>query len=151
MPKQRLSTDNIAILKTATRRLVRAAGGVESAASATRVGKSILSDYQNPALTDHFMPIDVAAELEGDTGTDHVTQAMCRLAGGYFVRNKAGNIVDFSAHMPELGKSIGEVWSQTAVALADGKISDSERHDLINRLDDSIAVMISARNALGGE
>lgn len=80
MTRHTLCSDDLAALKTATRRLIRAAGGVESAASVSRVQKSSLSDYQNPALPDHFMPIDIVLELERDTGTHPVTQALARLA-----------------------------------------------------------------------
>lgn len=150
MTQGRLSKDDIAFLKTATRRLVRAAGGIESAAMVTRVGKSALSDYQNPELPDHFMPIDVVAELEGDTGAFHVTQALCRLSGGYFVRGPApgSTVMHFSGHLPQVGKEIGDIWAESARALVDGAISEEERQRLIAEIEGGLEAMISLRNAL---
>lgn len=151
MTQARLSNDNIAFLKTATRRLIRAAGGVESAAMVTRVGKSALSDYQNPELPDHFMPIDVAVELEGDTGAFHVTQALCRLGGGTLHRESGRGgreTEDFTAHLPGIGDSIGQVYREAALAMADGAMTEAERRSLIARLEDSIAALVHARNAL---
>lgn len=155
MTRRTLSNDSIDLLKTATRRLIRAAGGVESAAMATRVGKSALSDYQNPAMVDHFMPIDVVVDLERDTGADHVTQALCRVAGGFFVQADAGSrgpvVIGLTEHLPGIGRSVGDVLAETAKALADGKISALERADLIKQIDKSIDYLLAARKTLGGD
>jgi hypothetical protein len=50
-------------LKIATRKQIKAAGGLEAAAQATRVGKSELALYQSAAEETRFMPVDVAADL----------------------------------------------------------------------------------------
>lgn len=47
--------------------LITACGGLDEAAHACRVGKSSLSDYQNPVLT-AFMPADVICDLEAYCG-----------------------------------------------------------------------------------
>lgn len=151
MTQGRLSKDDIAFLKTATRRLIRAAGGIESAAIVTRVGKSALSFYQNPEMPDHFMPIDVAVDLESDTGAFHVTQALCRLSGGTLHRESGRGgreAEDFSAHLPGIGAHIGQVYSEAARAMADGALSEAECRSLIARLEDSIGALVHARNAL---
>lgn len=153
MTGRTLSMDSIDFLKTATRRLIRSCGGVESAAMVTRVGKSALSDYQNPTMVDHFMPIDVVVDLERDSGTDHVTQALCRVAGGFFERagvNTHGALVGLCGHLPGIGQSAGEIMAETAKILADGKISAEERLDLITQLDKCIDYLLAARKSLLG-
>ena len=47
--------------------LIAACGGLEESAAACRVGRSALSDYQNPCLTS-FMPADVICDLEAYCG-----------------------------------------------------------------------------------
>lgn len=76
-------------LKRATAEVVRGAGGVEAAAGFCRVGKSTLSDAQNPNKEDCFLAIDVAFDLEPlareRSGWPHLTRAMCAANGGMFV------------------------------------------------------------------
>jgi hypothetical protein len=49
------------------RQLIDACGGLDEAVRECRVGKSALSDYQNPHIT-AFMPADVIADLEAYCG-----------------------------------------------------------------------------------
>ncbi|MFC7611346.1 hypothetical protein [Teichococcus aestuarii] len=71
MLRQPLSTDDMA-LKTLTRLLIEQVGGLEAAATYTRVNRSVLSGYQNPHQP-HFMPVDVVGRLEhaAVAGADH--------------------------------------------------------------------------------
>ncbi|MFC7611408.1 hypothetical protein [Teichococcus aestuarii] len=70
MLRQPLSTDDMA-LKTLTRLLIEQVGGLEAAATYTRVNRSVLSGYQNPHQP-HFMPVDVVGRLEhAAAGADH--------------------------------------------------------------------------------
>lgn len=55
--------------------LIAACGGLEEAATACRVGKSALSDYQNACLT-AFMPADVIADLEAYCGDAIYSRAL---------------------------------------------------------------------------
>jgi hypothetical protein len=55
--------------------LITACGGLDEAAAACRVGKSSLSDYQNPCLT-AFMPADVICDLEAYCGDALYSRAM---------------------------------------------------------------------------
>lgn len=50
------------------RELIKLCGGLDEAAEACRVGKSQLSDYQNPQ-GDGFMPADVMVDLEAYCGS----------------------------------------------------------------------------------
>lgn len=80
-------------LKLATQRTVQMAGGQDSAALVTRVGRNTLSDYSNTGNERHqdtFMPVDVLADLIVDCAQrDEVApllEKLCELAGGRFVR-----------------------------------------------------------------
>lgn len=72
-------------LKAFTRALIEKAGGLEAAATRTRVGKSQLHEYGNPDKRD-FIPIDVVADLEADVGEPIVSRALAHTAGFALVR-----------------------------------------------------------------
>lgn len=141
---------NYAGLKTATRQLVALCGGVEAAGTMSRVGKSIISEYQNTEKPDLFMPVDVAADLEGTCGHYPVTQAMARAAGGVFIKSERKPIVSVAESLPKIGKEVGDVFAQTARALADGKTTPKEAKDIVAQIDEAIDALITAREALGG-
>lgn len=77
---RQLPKDDYLVLKTHTRRLIKRAGGLDLAAELTRVCKSVLSDYQNPAKLDCFMPADVIADLESFIGQSLVSQTLAEFA-----------------------------------------------------------------------
>jgi hypothetical protein len=144
----KLNSTDLQFLKTATRRQIAASGGVESAARVSRVGKSKLSEYQNQAIVDCFIPADVAAELERDSGVNEITQAMAQIQGGYFIK-----ITDdpdhplFSALLAEIGKDVGQLFSDAAQVL--GKVAgDNQRVRVLNDLRKAISVMAAAIGAL---
>ena len=70
-----------AALKTMALRLVLGAGGLEAAASVTRVGKTQLALYYDQHRPDCFMPVDVVAALQRAAGADHMTAELARLRG----------------------------------------------------------------------
>ncbi len=67
-----------AVLKQASKRLIRACGGLEAASLVTRVGHSELARYYDPTEK-LFMPIDVAADLETIARTPTVTQSLASM------------------------------------------------------------------------
>jgi len=137
-------------LKAATRRLVKEAGGVESAASVTRVGKSNLSDYgasQNPIT---FGPIDVIADLESDTGAAYVTRALAQLAGCVLlpVEVRAGDL-DWARRLAAIGKEASDVFARVQEAIAtNGDIDAVEAVDIITEVDEALAAFADLRAAL---
>lgn len=152
MKTRQLKQDDYALLKTATRRLIAAAGGVESAATVTRVNKSALSEYQNPQSVTHFMPVDVAADLEADTGVHFVTEALVRMAGGYMVGLTAvKSRTLFGRQLAKIGREIGHVFDRSCSALEDGKITDAEARKLTAEIDDAIRALAQARAILETE
>lgn len=114
-------------LKAATRRLVRAAGGVEHAV--TRVGKSTLSDYCN-LQSPSFAPIDVIADLEDQVGEPIVSNALAQIAEEGKIPTRSTEcdpVAQGAAVMAQLGRFTDEALK----AIADGKVDDAELKRLL--------------------
>lgn len=148
MLKQPTVTDKY-LLKTATRRLITACGGVEGAASLTRVGKTVLSDYGNATRTDHFMPLDVVVDLTADTGVTAVIEAMAALSGGVFIPAKSLRrdmslsqaVADFMAESADVLKSV-------SVSMRDGRLTMREKQDIVRQIEQVIAACTMTMSAL---
>lgn len=74
-------------IKAATRRLIRACGGLEDAADETRVSAQTLCLYQSPNRSE-YVPADVVADLEQVCGDPVVTRALAKAAGYDLVPTK---------------------------------------------------------------
>lgn len=117
----RTQTD-YAVIKQATRRLVKACGGLESAATITRVGHSELARYYDPAEK-LFMPIDIAADLETDCGKPMLTRALASLAGCELVGlpqspDKSEDLHHWSSLLANLGQETASTLAHVATTLA---------------------------------
>lgn len=141
---------NYNLLKNATRRLIKTAGGVEGAAYVTRVGKTVLSDYQSLDRPSHFMPIDVAADLEADTGKPIVTQALAQIAGGVFIAlpRTVNNQPMLAAHLAKIMRKTGKIIEISGDALADGKLCGKERDDIRAQIIEAMAALSSTYSFL---
>jgi hypothetical protein len=123
-------------VKTGTKMLVQDLGGVDAAATVTRVGRSQLSAYT--MLTDErFIPADVVMDLEFAAGTPRVTAALARAQGYGLVpvepmREKSALAVLLS----RIGKDVGELFATSSTALSHPALTEAERADLIRELDD---------------
>lgn len=114
-------------LKAATRRLITAAGGTEHAVHVTRVQKTALSNYENPNCDTVFVPLDVIADLESDTGLPAVTAALAQLTGHVLLptaaRPERGR---WARRLAKVGKETAEVFAAAGSALQDGTITPRE-------------------------
>lgn len=143
-----LASEEYALLEMAVRRLVKGCGGVEAAASLTRVGKSSIGRYQERG-TGECMPIDVVADLEREAGMVPVTQALARLSGRVLLAlpDAAANPA-IAAKLAALGKEIAEVFSAGAAALADNRIAPEERRVLLDEIDGAALALAELRASL---
>lgn len=116
-------------LKTVSHSLVDLAGGVDAAASVTRVGRTVLCDYSRPGQP-HFMPIDVAHDLERAIRRPVVTQHLALLMGFDLVPIVASEGGLLPAALAKLGRDVAALFGEAAAALADGQLSDDERQAL---------------------
>lgn len=121
-------------LKTATRLLNKAVGGLEAAESLSRGDHSTHGRYQSPN-TDLFIPVDVVVDLEHAAEVPFVTRALAAL-NGHLVIPKPPVHGDprWLAHMAEVSKECGDAIARLAVALADdGAVSADESRRLALR------------------
>jgi hypothetical protein len=142
---------DIGLLKTAARRLIQECGGIEGAATASRVAKSQLARYQDPDDVACFMPFDVAADLERACGQPFVTRAMAMAAGGCFIRPARGvaavKASDLAAQLAKFGSEVGDVFSAAPGVLAPG-VKAEQCAKLKRECEDAIAVLLTMRDAL---
>lgn len=138
-------------LKRATADMVKGVGGLEAAASFTRVGKSMLAEYGSINRPDCFAPIDVIADLEPlareRSGWPHVTQALCKAMGGTFVPEPDAPVgeADLLFTMSRLSKEFADVTTALCTGLADGRWCERDGAELAAQLEDVIRVTIQMR------
>ncbi len=112
------------MLKGATRRLVKTAGGVEGAALVTRLDKSTLSRAGSPN-TPHFLAVDCVMDLEADVGDPILTRHMADVAGYMLIpKPDVGACQSWVAAIGEMGKESGEAILRISEAIGpDGQIT----------------------------
>jgi hypothetical protein len=131
-------------IKTAFKRLVVLAGGVDAAATITRVGRTILSDYGVPQLPDRHVPADVLLDLEMIAGAPLVTEALASAQGFILLPVNVGE-GDVAEALARVSQSAGKTLSDGLQALRDG-LPDAERGVLIRDLTE---LSRTANHALG--
>lgn len=139
-------------LKAATRKALKECGGLEMAAAETRVGVPTLSDYQNTANMDCFMPIDVLADLTATSKCTAVLDVLAAQSGCILTPLPliSGAPV-LSAQLARVLKETGDVVAGAGQALEDQKISLRERTGLIRQVDEALAALVQFRNQIAQE
>lgn len=144
-------------LKSATRDMVAAAGGVEVAGEIVGLGRSRMSDCQNPH-TEAFLTIQQARRLEdvtrGYPGWPAITRALARAAGGVFVPlPDAAGAGEWHSAMGRLAKEAGDITARICAALADdGHVSAREAEAIQIECDEAIEALVAVKRlALRGE
>ncbi|MGK2872395.1 MAG: hypothetical protein ACSLFL_09085 [Alphaproteobacteria bacterium] len=100
------------VLKQATKRLIKACGGLEAASMVTRVGHSELARYYDPSEK-LFMPIDVVADLEAISGNAYVCQSLAHMLGFSLVPLQPPEMLEPSHHWTALIAQLGEETAST--------------------------------------
>lgn len=131
-------------LKAGTRLLTRDLGGIDAAAACSRVGRSLISDYANPA-SDRFIPVDVVIDAEAIAGTPHVTAAMARALGYELVPLLARPRGELGEALARISTGVGSLFATVASAFADGALSEQERDALARDLDAVARLAAEAR------
>ncbi len=146
-------------IKQAFARLCRQAGGIEGAATLTRIGKSQLARAASPHEPTTFPPADVIVDLESYVAglrrrpADHpmVTRALAAAAGFDLVAlPEARARRDWIDYLARVSKETGELLAKAGEALADGDISSAEiaAARLIDEAEDMIRAAVEIRAAL---
>lgn len=151
------SKTDYAALKLASKHLVKACGGVESAALITRVGHSELARYYDPAEK-LFMPVDIAADLETDCGNPLLSRALANLSGYELVApppqaSEAEKLHHWSVLLANLGQETAAALAQIAAALSEhGTLSAQtiSNHRLTEHLGNLIQAAVQLRAMMTG-
>lgn len=116
-------------LKTATKASIAACGGLDAAATITRVGKTALSEYQNRNSAS-VVPVDIAADLDLCAEQPLILAALAQMQGYQIIALKVGD-GDVAASMERVAASSGVTMATAVRVMADGIITPDEAHDLL--------------------
>lgn len=120
-------------LKSATRDLVAAVGGTTRAAGISRLGQSEYSRGGGVGERDieRFLPVDVIADLEAQSGAPVITKVLADLADCLLIPLPRGTgIGGLSQDIGLSAQAFGKLMSDIGAAVADGSIDHRERHAL---------------------
>jgi hypothetical protein len=120
-------------LKTVSRALIEANGGLESAAQVTRPNKTALALAYDQNAPDRFLTIDAVADLERAAGKPIVTSHLAALAHYRLVGMPGPSCCAVKA-IASVFQNAGEVGSTFARGMEDGALSEQEWADLMNDL-----------------
>jgi hypothetical protein len=134
-------------LKTHVRRLIALLGGIEAAATVTRVGRSRLAEYADVHAQDRHMPIDILLDLELAAGDPLVT-AQLAAAQGYVINPLQFGEGDVAEALARVSKDAGTTLSDAVQAIRDGLPAD-ERIKLVADLTELQRAAQAALGALG--
>lgn len=136
-------------LKSATRRLVKMAGGAESAQHITRVKASALSRFGSTS-DEQFIPVDVVADLEADCGSAVVTAALAEILGLSLVAvtDQCANAKTLSAaDITAMMKRDADLAHEIIDALADGEMSGTEAESIVGQAERAIGALRSIQKS----
>jgi hypothetical protein len=141
----RLSAIDIAALKTGMRLLVEDVGGIDAAASVSRLAPSSIAESYDPHRANRMPAVDVVADLEAVGRTPRVTATLARLAGY--------RLVPLLRADGRIGRSIAEVLTGSSevgaayvAATADGSVTTAEVLRIATELTELVS---AAEQALG--
>ncbi|MDL2172029.1 MULTISPECIES: hypothetical protein [Asaia] len=137
-----MHASQVACLKTATQAAIRHLGGVEAAASCTRVGKTQISEYQN-RNSSHVAPVDVAVALDLYAQEPLILASMAAIEGYALLPLTFGEGCAATA-MGDVAASASGTLTAALRALADGEIDRPEAQDLSLRLSHLIRISTDA-------
>ena len=135
--------------KTGFRVLVQQVGGLEAAAGATRVNKTVLAASYDQEAKDRFPALDVVADLERAAGVPVVTKLLAGMQGLALVHVEPVSGCAISA-IASVGQNSSQVFAAFGRAVADGAITDGERAVLRQEMLDLVAVATEAAAILEG-
>ncbi|HEV7284714.1 MAG TPA: hypothetical protein VGN75_07635 [Kaistia sp.] len=125
-------------IKSATRDLVKACGGVERAGTIVNMSTSEVSRWQSASALRSIIPLDAVLALEADCGLLLVTSVMASINGRRLADPDSGDVsaMQVMGRYAETVRTVSEMMAIAAVALADGTLTGSEIEMLIRSLGD---------------
>ncbi|MBS1014467.1 phage regulatory CII family protein [Acetobacter persici] len=126
-------------LKTATKQAVEHVGGIDAAATISRVGRTQFSDYSN-RQRDGMVPVDVALDLDHCAEKPLILAAMAQALGYVIIPQHIG-AGDFGNDMSEFAMSSGDILSTAMRILDDHRIDPPEADEIAPKLSRAIHVL----------
>lgn len=118
-------------LKAAWRDLVALAGGPRRASGITRGRESHISEAGSPGADERFPGLDQIADLEAETGAPVVARCLADLAGCDLVSRETPAPKPIGQHFAGIVRDCGGLQAALAEAMADGRIDEGERKQLV--------------------
>jgi hypothetical protein len=148
------------MVKIATARAVKAAGGQEGAADILGVSQQTVSKYQH-LNRDVFLSLKQIMTIEaaniGTAGAPHIYRELCRQVGCIVVKLPEADVStlgDLHAAIARYASALGVATARAIAALADGEVCAAEAPGVIAELDDAIEAAVTLRallNHIAGE
>lgn len=140
-----------ASLKEAQAALVAACGGLDAAAGLSRVRRSQMARYTDPADDDTNMPADVVAALQLHCGQPIVSRFLDLAVGFVAVPvPKAESHDSLMKYLATIGKEQGELFKHACEALADGSLTRSEKAKVRGETMKAITALTAFLGAIEG-
>lgn len=141
-------------LKHASKRLIKACGGLEAASMITRVGHSELARYY--ALEEKlFMPVDVVSDLEAIADSPVISQTLAQMLGYTLIQLQPADTATphhhWTSQLAHLGQETAAVLKQIGMALSEhGTLTahSINHHHLILHLDNLIQAAMQLKAAM---
>lgn len=133
-------------LKFASRLLIEENGGLEAAASITRIGKTRLQQCISEENNDSYLPIDVVYQLERTSSIPHITNLMASAKIDYQNHyNDCQIFLDFT----KLSARFARVMEEYSLSLEDdSEIDKKEARIMIRLIIDLQRTMLSIERKL---
>ena len=149
MPFNPTKARNYGTTKELVARIIDECGGVKSAAFLGGRAASQVYAYADPAV-DAQMPLDIAMRLSVAAKSTTLAHHVSAISGGVFmpVHPHTDPLAELSA---KSAKEHGALMGSLIVALQDGEICSREKADLLERIDQTVRTLISARAKLAGD
>ena len=136
-------------LKVATRLLIERVGGLEAAASCTRIGKSQLANCQSPH-SDQYLPIDVVCRLEQIVGEPMVTKELARRSEHRLEPLGAVEPACAVRVVSAVAQEANDALQALSAGMVDGVLDDADRARIQGELLDVARVASEGAAALAG-
>jgi len=148
MPFNPTKSRDYGTTKELVARIIDECGGVKQAAFLGGRAASQVYAYADPAV-DAQMPLDIAMRLSVAAKSSTLAHQIAAISGGVFMPLNADTdpLANLSA---KSAKEHGHLMASLIEALQDGSISARERADLMERIDQSVRTLVSARAKLAG-
>lgn len=138
---------SVAAIKTATKKAIQHLGGIDAAATISRVGRSQLSDYGN-RNSPQVVPVDVAVDLDTSAQEPLILAAMAHAEGFRLVPVKISGTGHIPKELAKFSKFSSEVLQEGIESLEDGRVDVAEARAILEHLHPSRQAMDRLESAL---